>query len=326
MSHHVRLGEEVAYNDDTHALRHAADGGPNANESGAGSAAPPATLVGINGGLQFDLIWDSSVANAPGGFAQDVIHSATYLASLFPAPEIINVHVGWGEINGQPLTSGTLGESQTNGYLENYATVAHLVGSGNLQASNEPTNAQFFISSAQAKAAGLVSPSMGIDGYVGFGTLGQGYSWNMTYGSSGTDTPTGSTQYDLQGVVQHELTEVMGRTSMEGLVNFNGQPTYTALDLFDYKSAGVLNLSGSGGYYSNDGGVTDLGNFNGSAHDGDIADWASYLAISQAGTAGLLVGDQDALNAFTWNGIASNLSHTDVQVMHSIGFPPEFLA
>lgn len=313
---HDSLGQEVVYNDATETLTHLAGGGSHhgGGGSGGGGTAPPPNLVGSSSGLQFDLIWDSSVANAPAAFQTDVINTATYLASLFTTPEVINVHVGWGEINGQGLSGGALGESETPGYLVGYSTVANFLGNELHVALNEPTTAQFYLSSAQAKAAGLIDAhSTATDGYVGFGTLGNGASWN--YGTS----PIGSTQYDLQGVVFHELTEVMGRIAMDG-TRFNGHPTYTALDLFDYKSPGMLELSTAGGYYSDNGGNDHLGNFNGSAHSGDVADWLSYDSITEAGTTGLATGDQDAFNAFSWNGVAADLSTSDVDLMHSIGF------
>src|SRR5262249_11361325 len=139
-------------------------------------------------------------------------------------------------------------------------------------ASNEPTGAQFFISSTEAKSFGLISPtSTGIDGYVGFGTLaGTGYSWNFSSSATtGQGSGTGLLQFDFQGVAQHEIAEVMGRISMEGHTTFNGVATYTPLDLFNFDSAGHLVLSGGSNassqvssYFSTDNGATHLANFN----------------------------------------------------------------
>lgn len=323
--HNSILGREVVYDDS--GLSHSTTGGHHGG-GGSISTTPTSTptsqtLVGSSTGLQFDLIWDSSVANAPSGFTADVINTATYLASLFSTHEIINVNVGWGEVGGQLMSSGALGQSQTNGYLENYAAISSQLGSALHIASNEPTNAQFFISSAEAKGFGVVSAtSTAVDGSIGFGS---GYSWNMTYGANGVGTATTSAQYDLQSVILHELSEVMGRISMEG-ANFNGAPTYTALDLFDYQAPGTLALSNAGGYFSTDGGVTSLGHFNDAAlYGGDIADWSSYSGPLASGT-GLTDGNQDAFNAFTWNGVAGDLSHTDLLLMGSIGYSSPDLA
>lgn len=326
------LGQQVAYGDVQGGIHASKFGGhhPPGQTTPTTSptptpTSPPATLVGASGGTQVDLIWDSSVSSAPSGFMAAVTSTASYLASLFSTPEVINVHVGWGEVAGATLSSADLGASETNGYLTNYATVtSHLEAQGyTFNAANEPTNSQFYLSAAQAKAFGLENAySTSVDGYIGFGTLsGTGYSWNMTTSSTGDGTGTGSGQVDLQSVVQHELTEAMGRVAMEGETTYNGQTTYTPLDLFNYSSPGVLELSGSGGYFSTNNGNTNLGNFNdASASGGDIADWASISSTSQAGTTGLVSGDQDSFNAFGRANINGDLSQSDVLLGSALGY------
>jgi len=118
--------------------------------------------------------------------------------------EVINIHIGWGEVHGQALPSGAIGASETNGYLTNYSTVSSgllassggVITSASFNASNEPTGAQFFISSAEAKVFGLSNPtSTGVDGYIGFG---KGISWNFTSSAStGQGSSTGTSQFDF---------------------------------------------------------------------------------------------------------------------------------
>ena len=101
------------------------------------------------------------------------------IAAMFTTNETINIDVGYGEINGSALSSDALGESENLGYISNYSTVADALASKGekLDASNEPTNGQFYVASAEAKALGLVSNSSGVDGYVGFSsTLPFSYS------------------------------------------------------------------------------------------------------------------------------------------------------
>lgn len=52
------------------------------------------------GGLQFNLIWDSSVASAPAGFESAAIDAALLHSDYYPNAEVINVHVGYGEMDG----------------------------------------------------------------------------------------------------------------------------------------------------------------------------------------------------------------------------------
>jgi hypothetical protein len=281
---------------------------------------PSPTLVGSSTGVQIDLIWDSSVAKAPAGFTTAIIDAATYIASQTAGGhEVINIQVGWGEIAGSTMSSSALGESQMNGYLVNYATAtAPLTAMGySFTANNEPVNAQFFITSAQAKADGYINATAtGADGYIGFGS---GFKWDVSANTGAAGTGTGSGQYDLQSVAQHEITEVMGRVEMQGAV-MNNQHTYTTLDLFNFSSAGHLELSGNGGYFSVDDGATNLGWFNNaSRYGGDIADWAS-TSVTAAGTDGLQHGFQDSFDAFGYSGINGEMSTSDVQVVGALGF------
>jgi hypothetical protein len=324
------LGSEITYNADEGAVVHsAAHGGggfrpPSGGGGGSGGTPAPSLVVSSGSNLEFNLVWDSSVASAPSGFMQAVVNVAKYYESLFTtsSKEIINIHVGWGEIGGQSLSAGALGESQSNGYLTNFATVTSHLPGYSFTASNEPTSAQFYITSAQTKAFGLINPmSSATDGYIGFGTLSStGYSWNYNSSpTSGAGSNTGSHQVDFQSVVQHEITEVMGRIGIEGQ-HINGAATYSVLDLFNYNSHGALELSGGGGYFSTDNGTTHLGWFNNSSNGGDIADWASYSSPFSSGTVGLVSGDQDAYDAFGYAGLNGAVSQSDVLLDHALGF------
>jgi hypothetical protein len=251
------------------------------------AGSPPApTLVGPFAGLQFDLIWDASVANAPRGFVQAVVDAARFYSTLFSNRAVIAIDVGYGEIGGAPLPSLALGASEPLGYLTDYTTVTTALSGNGLafSAANEPTSSQFFITAADAKATGLVDPVSGLDGFVGFSDLsGTGYSWNTAASLDRASTGTGPNQFDLQAVAEHEISEVMGRIGFEAYAIINGQPTYTPLDLFNYQSPGVLALSANGGYFSVDNGRLNLGNFNNAAvNGGDIADWASNSSITQS--------------------------------------------
>ncbi len=301
------------------------------------ATAPAPTLVTAPGGnLQIDLIWDSSVGAAPSGFTTAVIDAAQFYVTNFTsstgAKTVLNIDVGYGEIAGSSMSASALGESESNGYLTNYATVTGaLIKDGySFTASNEPTSSQFFVTSAQAKTMGLISgTNTGVDGYIGFSTLsGTGYTWNMTANPNGTNSGTGASQFDLQAVVQHEISEVMGRVGMEGQV-INGKPTYSVLDLFDYASynsathKGVLELSGNGGYFSVNGGATHEGVFNdSSAHGGDMADWASYSSATQSGTlpAGALGNVSDSYDAFLAPGDNGLVSTDDLLVDAALGY------
>ena len=285
------------------------------------AVAPGPTLVTAAGSnLSIDLVWDTSVAGAPSGFTSAIINAAQTYASDFTTPlkTVVYIAVGWGEINGTSLASNALGESESAGYLTNYATVAGALGKDGytFHAANEPTSGQFFVTSAEAKGMGLVSGTGGgtrsVDGYVGFSTLtGTGDSWSFGAGAT-------ATQFNLQSVASHEVSEVMGRIAMEGTAVYYGKKTYTPLDLFNYNTQGVLELSGGGGYFSANNGASHMGNFNqATTYGGDIGDWASYLSPSQSGT---VATGSDAFDAFTRPGYGVSVSADDLLEVAALGY------
>jgi hypothetical protein len=221
------------------------------------------------------------VASAPAGFQTAVITAAQLYASDFSNREVINIHVGYGEVDGYTIGSGALAESMTYGYSENYATVAAALKSDSSSSSwqaaadsslptTDPTRGgTFFVPTAEAKALGQVSGTGGgVDGYIGLSSL---YSFDYT-----PNTTPGPNQYDAVGAIEHELSEVMGRVGSVGSVF--GRNVYTPLDLFRYSSPGVRDLTAGPGYFSVNGGTQNLGTYNNPRNGGDAADWIPTLA------------------------------------------------
>ncbi len=77
----------------------------------AASQLSTTTLVGAAGGPQFNLSWDSSVAGAPTGYRNAVIAAAAGLSSIFSNNVVLNVQVGYGELDGSPISSSDASES-----------------------------------------------------------------------------------------------------------------------------------------------------------------------------------------------------------------------
>jgi hypothetical protein len=340
---HNGLGPEVTLSDNGQLSpmnSSTGHGGSSGGSTLSRVTAPSPTPV-TNGNLTIDLIWDTAIVSAgqatETAFMNTVIAAAKVLVNaLGPTTthkDTVYIDIGWGEIAGQGMSPGALGESMTNGYLVSDATLTSLLtGHGDtLGGSNAPSSTtQFFLPTGEAKALGLAGASPGSvsspDGYIGFSTLGKGYSWEYT-DTNGTPTANiGSSQYSLFGVALHEITEAMGRISMEGLQTFHGQKTYTPLDLFDYSSyntttgVGTLSLSNTGGYFSANGGVTQSGVFNNSkANSGDIADWASYNSPADSQT-NPPPGTEDPFNAFGYPGLNDVLTADDILVMQTLGY------
>jgi len=237
-------------------------------------------LVGSAGGLQFNLIWDSSVSSAPAGFESAAIAAASLYTGYYSNPEVINVHIGYGEVDGYRMGQGALGESMSYGYLESYSQVFSAL-QGNASSSSwaaqadvslpttDPTNGgSFFVSTAEAKALGQISGTgTATDGYVGLSSI---YPFDYT-----PNTTPAFNQYDAIGTFAHELSEVMGRVGSLGSIF--GANIYTPLDLFRYSNPGIRDLTAGPGYFSINNGTTNLGTYNNPQNGGDASDWIPTL-------------------------------------------------
>ena len=262
---------------------------PSPSPSPSPTPSPTAsTLVGSVGGLQIDLVWDTSVASAPSGFKSAAIAAATLYTTDFSNPETITIDVGYGEVGGSALYSGNLAQSRFYGTYETYASVHSALlgdaGSSSYQAqadstlgSTDPTNGgNFFVTTAEAKALGLMTGT-GLDGAVG---LSSAYSFDY----NAPTTPVAAGQYDAIGALEHEISEVMGRFGSVGTEL--GSHVYTPLDLFRYTSSGVrdLTVGPTSPYFSINNGATNLGTYNNPASGGDASDWVRTLAGDSYGS------------------------------------------
>jgi hypothetical protein len=262
------------------------------------------TAAQSSSGLVINVIYDSSVANAPAGFQAVVNSVVQFYESQFSNPITLNIHVGWGEVNGQSLGSGALGESES--YLQSFsytqirnAMIANAASSDQLSAVNSlptsaPVNGTYYLTLAEATALGLLSGSATLDGYVGFSS-----SLPFTYDNS-NGVPAG--EYDFYGVVAHEISEVMGRISMLNTAN-----SYSALDLFRFTAAGAHSFVGTtSAYFSADGGITNLNYFN-SNSGGDFGDWSNSAG-------------NDSYDAFGSSGSVEPVTAADIAAMNVLGY------
>src|SRR5215475_3113834 len=264
-----------------------------------------------------NLTFDQPLGNLPSGFVASIQAAAHFLESIFTNPITINIDVGYGEIGGQNLPQGALGESQTffNQYsysairsalVANAASAAQLSAVSTLPAS-DPTpggNGNYWVATSEAKALGLMGASSAVDGFVGFASQGVSFTYNTTNGGS-----VAPNTYDFFGVAEHELTEVMGRDLFVGSQGGQGigANSYTPYDLFHYSGNGTRDFSGTTpGYLSADGGATDLGDFNTNSN-GDFGDWASS------------VGPNSFL-AFSNKGVANPVTPNDLEAMNILGY------
>jgi hypothetical protein len=265
--------------------------------------------------MQINVTFDQSVSSLPTGFVAAVDYVVNLYDSLFTNAVTVNIDVGYGEIGGQSLESGALGESEAYLVSPTYAEAVSALTSdatstlqkdadATVPASAPYSSGNLWMSTAQAKALGLLSPTSGnLDGYVGFSS-----SLPFSYATTGTPV---SGQYDFVSVVEHEISEVMGRASYIG-ADINGAASFSLMDLFRYSAPGVRDLTATppspytGAYFSVNNGTTNLDNWN-TASSGDLGDWAASAGA-------------DAYLAFSWPGQLDGLSSADYALMNVLGW------
>ena len=293
-------------------------GGAAGSGTATGAAASKMTTVTTPGsGLTVNLLWDASVTSLTpslmAAFQTDVINAVQFLEGGITSAVTVNLRVGYGEVGGSALSRGALGESITNLTSVSYsAMVQALDATASSDATDAgmlaslpataPTSDAYWVTTAQAKALGLAPANAAtLDGAIGFGV-----STNFSYGDTNTTGAVAPGTYDFFSTVAHEVTETMGRMLLVG-GSVGGAPGYTLLDLAHYSAPGVMDFTQTTpGYFSVDGGATDLGDFN-TIRGGDAGDWASSVA-------------GDAFDAYGTPGSLDHVSANDLAVMDAIGW------
>lgn len=284
--------------------------------TGTGSASQTTTLPTEPASLTAFTIainWDSSVASAPAGFTSDILAAVNYLETQFTNAATITVDVGYGEIDGSTLSTGDIGESLTNFTSVPYANLLSAVQAksslsataasvaSELPATSPVNGATYWVTTAQSKALSLTASNASLDGYVGFGTSSQ-----FTYGDTATTGTVASGTYDFFATAVHELTENMGRQLLTGETFAGVANSYSLLDLLHYSASGTPDFSADSGYFSTNGGATNLGAYN-TVAGGDAGDWASSVT-------------NDPFDAFATPSVLEQVSANDMTEVNAIGW------
>ena len=254
--------------------------------------------------MKINLLWDTSVNQAPAGFKTVVQDAANVFDAQIQNNISVSINVGWNENEGASIPAGALatgspdyGVSCTYSQLTS-ALIQQAVANStpgivaNFPASDPTQGGPWQVSSAQAGVFNFqgVNPS-NTDGGIGFS--------NTTWALGIDPQSIGSNQYDLFGTALHEISHALGR------INDAAYNLYSPINLYTYASPGNLQLGSTApAYFSVDGGNTNLNNFDMSA-GGDPADWSTTLTDSFGG--GMA-------------GVAAPMTATDWLVMESLGY------
>lgn len=247
--------------------------------------------------MNIQLSFDASVAAAPKQFKAVATAVEHYFESQFTNNITVKIAVGYGEINGVPM-SGNLGGALYYTTTQSYSAVrTALDKADHITLPVQGPAANITMSVAEGQALGFLPKTLDYnDGWVGIASDAK-YTFNLTNGGhikEGT--------YDLFGILAHEITEVLGREMF-------ANPTdgaFTPLDLFHYVSTPTgpqQTFSPYGGYISPPGGQRDLGNLN-TIPGRDIADWGN---------------SHDSFGYYV-AGESAPVTSNDLQVMNLIGY------
>jgi hypothetical protein len=259
--------------------------------------------------LTFNTTYAASVTASPyAGQIQSAFGAAANAyAAMFVNPVTVNLHVGWGELLGSPVTSlgvagmygsGSYGYSQMQSMLRATATSTYDQTAYSRLPATSPAGAlNYTLTPALAKALGAApATGTGIDGYIGFGSS-YSFDFNRTDGIS-------SGAYDFTGVALHEISHVLGRVSGLGSSTpINALP----IDAFRYAAPGTPSFNYStAAYFSIDGGTTKLASFaSGPGQERDSWVHTPGDAFSYAGTAGIVndltTADRILMDVLGWN-------------------------
>jgi PEP-CTERM motif len=305
----------------------------------------------VFGGLIYtcDPSIDAPTCAALNGTSPGVYNVAGIYDSIFSSSLNANIYITYG-------VTGA-GESSTNytsvPYADYYkALAAHTddpSAIASLGLSGDPlgsqSNGQVAISPALATALGIADNGANTAGLESDGmtncTLGTAGCYNgvitisngggFYYPSSPGAAPPSppAALVDFYSVVEHETDEVLGTVScigdLGGAPYDQCNPGYTdasAADLFRYSAAGIRSFldaaEGTSAYFSIDGGITDIADYNNSPNGEDYGDWlAIYPYLVQDGE----VSPDVTLDISTDVGVNSNLyPQPEVAVLDAIGF------
>jgi hypothetical protein len=274
------------------------------------AAAQPARALVIKPVFASSITSLSDAAQIEGAFDS----AAAVLDRAFANPATVNITVSWGSIAGEAIPAGDISTSLDNlsGAYSYARVVSDLTAASKANPldkvlatavshlpKTDPTKlGQFEIPYAEAKALGILPRAFPMmDGYIGFDSK-VAYDFNPVGGITAGD-------YDFQGLAEHEMEEVLGRIT--GLQS-SAVSWATPFDLYRYAATGVSSFTyGAQAYFSVNGGLTDLGNFN-SVGGGDRSDWRTLSTST------------DAQDAYVYTGKALTLTGNDLEALDALGW------
>jgi len=257
--------------------------------------------------ITFNITYDSSVTTLTN--AAQVEAAFATAAQLFQDictnPATVNLTMYWGPTG--PFTGGvSLGISQFSLLYSSYPEITNALSANRASAADtnsvaslpgtDPTGGPWLVNSAQAKVLGLIDPNNPAeDGAVSFAT-------NVSY-TFDPNNRSVTGKYDFIGVAEHEISEVLGRCTIDLTTGF------VPYDLFRFTNSGARSFdpNATNAYFSVNNGTNALKYFYTNANFGDLQDWKSSAT-------------PDAFDAFASSGHLNPVSTVDITALDVLGY------
>jgi hypothetical protein len=254
----------------------------------------PARAMFIN------ITYDSSVTSLTNAAQVEAAFNfaAQTIQNLYTNPITMKVTVIWGNTglgaSSFSYYTGITYKQVTNFLNSSQTSTSDKSALASLPANNPAPADNWFLPTVEAKLFNFGDTNFN-DGSITFAS-------NQVY----TLDPNNRTvpgKFDFIGVAEHEITEIMGRST--GILSSGAMP----YDLFRFTNSAARSFdpNGTNAFFSIDNGLTALDHYNTNGNGGDIQDWASSTP-------------PDAYNAFVPAGQELVLSAADITSVDILGY------
>jgi hypothetical protein len=282
----------------------------------------------------------NSISGLPSSYQQAITTAINFFETTITTNITVNLAFDWSSLGAGGPVADSFSSYLGYTYSRVYQAIQNVDGS--LAASSvqraaadtlkanfpvDPTKGgQFWITTADARALGLNTSLAATDSTITLNSS-DSFTWSQSGGiAAGT--------YDAVGVIEHEISEALGRTAFLGqsetnLINGSGGklPTYNILDMFHYAAASNASNASPGsaagaldepfvagynasvqGYFSYNGSTVTLpfGSPSEIAAGDDVADWKSTVHGDSFG--------------FASTGVEGVVSTPDLETLNVLGY------
>ena len=261
--------------------------------------------------MVINITYDASVTNlANPALVQPAVAAAVqFFQNQYTNPITVNIIVAFDPAVG-------LGQSQFSLISQNYSQLTNALVSRRASAAdfssvaslpaNDPIGpgTTWYVPRAEVKALGITGVGVGANDAVNDGDVSFAPPTSTSYTFDPANRAVAG-KIDFIGVVEHEISEVLGRAY---LLNY-GISGYAPYDLFRFtnNAARSFDINANNAYFSVNNGATPQKYFYTDVNTGDIQDWTSSTPA-------------DAFDAYVTSGKQLVISSADILALDILGY------